>query len=903
MLVKPARIKMRRLVCPRGDARTQFRWILVAAIIGVPVAAQSPTPTFQHQVLPLFAQRCLECHSEKPMGGLDLRTLDSVMKGGTSGKVVTPGKPDLSILHKKVASGQMPIGGKRLTTEEKALIAQWIEYGQFPSSQPEVTAAAEARITEEAKRFWSYQRPAKSPAPSVLHADRVRTPIDSFVLAKLEALKMNFTADASKEKLIRRAYFDIAGTPPSPEEVKAFVNDKAPNGYEALVDRLLASPAYGERWARHWLDVGGYSDSNGYLGDEPRPYAWRYRDWVIRALNADMPYDQFLVKQLAGDQLTRWRVGEKLSPETVENLIATGFLRLTPDATDNQSIYEIDKQFDALHAVTEVSIKAVMGMNLNCARCHDHKFDPVLQKDYYRIMALFRPAYDPDDEFPKPKDKSKWLAGNIGWGAWPIRLVPNATSAEIDSYVKTVKGIEGEMKKAARGAAGLYAAARERWREAQYTKLSEPVRSALLKVSKTPPKERDEAQGRLLKEYSGRYQIEDEDLAAVDPAVAAFEADQDKVIEKLKQVQPELLWATWDVSKTAETRLLLRGNFDSPGEPIAPGVPLILDNPKAPFRIPDPPADSEHTGRRLAFAQWLTQPDHPLTARVIVNRVWQYHFGNGIVGTPDDFGFQGARPTHPELLDWLAVSFVEHGWSLKWLHRQIMLSSVYRQSSSVPVDVFRRDERNQWLGRWGTQRLEAEQVRDAILAVSGQLNPVMYGPPIAMCTLPDGSYFTESSGRIDDKVEGHTRFFPPPCEKAAATPPADQSRLPTRRSIYVQARRTYGMGFLGAFDVPVMETNASSRFSTASPRQALSMLHNPMVLQSAEKLAGRAKADAGEDTIARIRRMMELAYSRPASEAEISFAFGAIRKSKNPEFGLRLFAQALFGSNEFLYVD
>ena len=887
---------------PLSGARLRVPWreALLVCATGIIAAGQTATPTFQHEILPLLTQRCVSCHGEKPAGGLDLRTLDSVMKGGATGKAIEPGKPDYSLLFKRVDSEQMPMAGKKFSREEKQLVRDWIERGQFPALQALANLPPEARINDEARKFWSYQKPIAVPAPAVKHREAVRTPIDAFILARLEAKNRTMNSGASREVLIRRAYLDIQGTPPTPEEVKAFVNDKSANAFAAVVDKLLTSPGYGERWARHWLDVAGYSDSNGYLGDEPRPYAWRYRDWVVKALNTDMPYDQFLLRQLAGDQLTPWRMGEKLSPETVDNLVATGFLRSTPDATDNQAIYEIDKQFDALHAVTEVSIKAVMGMNLNCARCHDHKFDPVLQKDYYRIMALFRPAYDPDDEFPKAKDKTKWLPGNIGWGAWPIRLVPNATAAEIASYIKANSDLEANRRKNGRQTAQVYAAARDRWREAQYSKLSEPVRGELLKALKTPAKDRNAVQGSLLKEYATKFQIEDEELGAIDQEVARLEAGQEVENEKLRKAKPEMLWATWDVSKNAETRLLARGNFDSPGEKIAPGVPLILDNPKAPFHIPEVPADSPHTGRRLAFARWLTQKDHPLTARVIVNRVWQYHFGTGIVNTPDDFGSQGARPSHPELLDWLAVNFVEHGWSLKWLHRQIMTSAVYQQSSTVPGEAFREDERNTLLGRWGVQRMDAEQVRDAVLKVTGQLSSVMFGPPIAMCTLPDGSYFTDPSGRTDDKVEGHTRWFPPPCEKAGTT--TDPSRQPTRRSIYVETRRTYGMGFLGAFDAPVMETNASSRFSTASPRQALSMLHNPLVLQSAEKLAARAKADAGDDIVARIRRMMELTWSRPSSEAEVAFAFGEVKKQTDTETGLRLLGQALLGSNEFLYI-
>jgi hypothetical protein len=859
---------------------------------GVVLAGTSgaATPTFQHDVLPLFEQRCNSCHSAKPSAGLDLRTLASVMTGGASGKVVEPGKPDASVLWKKIDSGAMPMGGKPLSAEEKSLVREWIEKGQFPSPE---APASESRITDEARKFWSFQKPVKAPMPRIVHRDRIRTPIDAFILAKLEAKKMALNPEASREKLIRRAYFDLIGLPPTPDEVQAFVKDKSPHAYETVVDRLLASPRYGERWARHWLDVAGYADGNGYLGDEPRTEAWRYRDWVIRALNNDKPYNDFLVEQLAGDQIADWRMGERLSPEAIQKLTATGFLRLTPDGSDNQTIYEIDKQYDALHAVTEVSIKAVMGMNLNCARCHDHKFDPVLQKDYYRIMALFRPVYDPDDTFPAKQ--SHWLAANIGSGEWPSRYIPNATAAELDNYARLQKS--GDR----RALFQMYGAARDRWRKAQFEKLEEPLRSELLKASDTPEKDRDESQRKLLKEYGEKFQIEDDKLAAIDPALAKIKAQEDAADEKRKAAKPPMIWAAWDVSKQPDTRVLVRGDFETPGEPVAPGVPLILDDPKNPFRVPELPADSPHTGRRLAFARWLTRPDHPLTARVIVNRVWQYHFGAGIVTTPDDFGSQGARPTHPELLDWLAVSFVEHGWSLKWLHREIMLSGVYRQSSAVDKAKFDLDQPNKLLGRWGARRLEAEAVRDAVLSVSGQLNLKMYGEPIALCTAPDGNYLPDTSGRIDgEKIRGFS-FNPLPCKQPKQ--PLQESRQPNRRSIYLQSRRVAVAGFLVAFDAPLMDTNVSARFRAAAPQQALAALHNPLMLESARKLAERATAERGSDRIAQIRRAIELTYSRPASEAEVSFAFAEIQKQKDPELGVRLFCQALLGSNEFLYID
>ncbi|MSV30852.1 MAG: DUF1553 domain-containing protein [Bryobacterales bacterium] len=865
--------------------RLALGWALAAG------SASAQVPTFQHDILPLFEKRCNSCHGQAKTANLDTRTLAGIMAGGASGPVVEPGKPDASFLWKKIVSDAMPLGGKQLTPSEKDLVRRWIAQGQFPGTTPE--NPSEAKIRDRASQFWSYQKPVKRNPPAVKNAAAVRSPIDAFVLHKLEAKGLRLNPEAAREKLIRRAYFDLTGLPPTPEEVQSFAADGSPVAYAGLIDRLLASERYGERWARHWLDTAGYADGNGFLGDEPRAHAWRYRDWVIKALNRDMPYNEFVMQQLAGDQMADWKMGEKLSPDAIEKLTATGFLRLTPDGTDNQSIYEIDKQYDALHAATEVPMKALMGVSLGCARCHDHKFDPILQKDYYRIMAMIRPVYDPDDVFP-PKD-TKWLAANIGSGEWPARFVPNADKEQLESYVKAQKEAGG------RPFIVLVTEARDKWRNAQLEKLDGPKRSEALAAANAPEAKRDDNQKRLMREYAERFQITDEELEKFDPSLKQAREKQNADAAKLKAVRPEMVWAAWDVSKNAATRVLMRGDFESPGDAVEPGVPLALDDPRNPFRPAEVPADSPHTGRRLAFAKWLTKPDHPLTSRVIVNRVWQHHFGKGIVSTPDDFGSQGARPTHPELLDWLAAGLVEHGWSLKWLHREIMLSRTYMQSSVATPAQLKADEPNHLLSRWPARRLEAEAVRDAILSASGQLSLEMYGDPVALCSAPDGTYLPDTSGRIDgERIRGFS-FNPPPCKAAAEALPA--ARNPNRRSVYLQIRRVAATGFLVAYDAPLMDNNVSVRFRSALPQQALTALHNPLMLESAAALAARIKREAGDDMVARIRRAIELAYSRPAAESETAFAFAAIRKQEDPEAGLKMFSQALLASNEFLYVD
>lgn len=866
---------------------------LIAASCGTLIAA---TPTFQHDVLPVMQQRCIGCHGEQASGGLDLRTLESVMKGSSGGPAVSPGHPESSVLWEKIASDAMPMGGDPLTDAEKNLIRDWITNGLFPTRDVAADDAAKAQqARERAKSYWAFQRPVKHAVPQVEHIAQVRTAIDAFILEKLEAAGTSLNPEAERETLIRRAYLDLTGLPPSPEQVQAFVKDDSARAYEDVVDQLLDSPAYGERWARHWMDVAGYADGNGFLGDEPRTHSWQYRDWVIRALNADMPYDQFLVDQVAGDQIADWKMGERLSPEAIEKLQATGFLRLPADGTDNQTIYEIDKQWDAFWGMTEVTTKALMGININCFRCHDHKFDPFLQKDYYRMMGIYQSVYDPDPTFP-PKD-THWLPANIGSGAWPARFVPNATQEEMDRYL--------ELQKAGPSFRDVFRKrneAKTKWLKEQFESLDEPLRSQMLEIADIKAGDRTEAQVELFNTESGKFEISNEELSKLSPELAELEKQADENATKAAAAKPELIWAAWDVTTEPNpTHVLVRGNYEAPGDVVEPGVPVILDDPDNPFTIPEQPEGSAKTGRRLAFAKWLTRPEHPLTARVIANRVWQYHFGEGIVATPDDFGSQGAAPTHPELLDWLAVGLVEHDWSLKWLHRQIMLSNVYRQTSKTDHAKYLMDEPNKLLSRWQPRRLEAEVVRDSVLQVSGLLNDTMYGEPIALCSAPDGSYLPETSGRIDGENLRGFDFTPPPCEEP--TGELDPQRDPNRRSIYLQTRRLAVAGFLGAFDLPLMDTNVSVRFRSAVPGQALSSLHNPLMMKASESLAERASAEAGNDSVGKIRRAIELVYSRSASEAEIAFGFSQIDKQEDKDKGFRLFCQALLGSSDFLYID
>jgi hypothetical protein len=805
---------------------TNITRVLIVVLLSAGWCWTAPQ-TFQHDVLPVIEKRCLGCHGagQAIAGRLDLRTLDGVMAGGAGGPVVVPGDPERSRLWVMVRNGKMPKTGSALSAEEKQLFRDWIEKGQFPAAQ-------QARI-ENRREWWSFKKPVKPAVPRVRNASKVRTPIDAFIEQKLEEKKWTIGPETDKRTLVRRVYFDLLGLPPTPEQVTEFLNDTKPDAYRRLIDRLLESPHYGEHWARHWLDVAGYSDSIGNSTDEVRSLAWRYRDWVIRALNQDKPYNEFLVEQFAGDQLVNFDYNTKPRPEDIDKLTATGFLRLAPDYGDQQPIYQVDKYYDALQATVETSLKATIGLQFACARCHDHKFDPIRQEDYYKLTAAFQPSLDPE----------KWIpATSFSYGTWPTRHMLNVEPAGRDGWVAAIKDAYNGVRR-----------------------LHGQVTAAFAKYRK---------QAGASNADDSSDSSNDSDLEKQYPELAKLAAEERAFQEKYEKLDSQRIWGLWDVSKDpSPTRILIRGNYLDPGNPVEPGIPAVLDDPQKPWRAAKAQPEWNHTGRRLALARWLTEPDHPLTARVIVNRVWQYHFGEGIVRTPDDFGSQGAPPSHPELLDWLATSFVENGWSLKWLHRQILLAAAYTQSSAEDAAKLAADPANKLLWRKSPVRLEAEEIRDAVLAVTGQLDRTMFGPSIPVKKGFDGQFV------VDDSKGGANR-----------------------RSVYVLTRKSTPHSFLLAFDQPTMDAgNMGSRFRSALPLQALAMMNNPLVIQSSKVLAERIQKEAGVEINDRVRRAYELVYSRSARPEELKVIRASFEGKANDSSAWRVFCQALLGTSEFLY--
>lgn len=776
------------------------------------------------------------------MGGLDLRSIASAMSGGSSGPSFKPGDPDNSLIVQQVQSGKMPAGGSPLAPEEIQLIRAWVQTGRFPSLDAALSESRRAKITDEDRSHWSFLPAVKQETPAVADADRVRNPVDAFVLEKLEERGWSFNPDAERRTLIRRAYIDLTGLPPSPEQIRAFVNDPDPKAYEKLVDALLASPHYGERWGRHWLDVAGYSDSVGNAADELRPLSWEYRDWVIRAFNEDKPYDRFLMEQLAGDQIVNYEPGAKPRPDQIDSLIATGFLRLPPDITDTQTIYQVDKYFDAQQTTVETSMKAILGLTIGCARCHDHRFDPILQEDYYRLTAIYQPAFDPE----------KWVPAALGFGHWPTRYILDAEPDHREAYIQAALEEYPDIRREKNRVASEYRRIEREMQTEAAAKLPDP----------------DALEDGDAPEFGSAV------IDKLHPELAARAAEVRRREQAYKDLLPRRIWAAWDVSKEpSPTYLLLRGNYLSPAQPVEPGVLAVLDDPEKPFAFPEPKDEWNHTGRRLTLAKWLTQPDHPLTARVMVNRVWQYHFGEGIVRTPDDFGTQGAAPTHPELLDWLTVDFVENGWSFKDLHRKIMLSTAYRQSSAERPDAMASDPTNKLLWRKAPLRVEAEVLRDSMLALSDRLDNSMFGQYEPLQQNDDGQW-------VIDAEKGNDR----------------------RRSLYITNRRSGTHGFMLAFDAPPMDNgNMPQRFRSALPTQSLALMNGAFALETSQALADRVRAEGG-DMEANLRRLFDLVYGRAPRVQELRLAHNALETADDPDAAWRTLCQALLASNEFLYV-
>jgi mono/diheme cytochrome c family protein len=849
------------------------------ALIGViglviVVAAQQPSDVFQQKIAPIFEQNCVLCHGAKiQRSGLDLRTEQATLKGGGRGATVVPGKPEESLLYKLITHKEepaMPMGGK-LSDAEIAAIAEWIN-GLKPSAAPVAdtipTRNAGYSITAKDRQWWSFIKPARPAVPTVKKRRWVRNEIDAFILSKLEANGLQPSAPADARTLIRRVYYDLIGLPPSPEEVEAFVKNPSNAAYEKIVDKLLASEHYGERWGRHWLDLARYADSGGYEFDYDRPHAWHYRDWVIKAFNADLPYDQFIRAQLANDQI---------NPGTPEALIPTTFCRNGP-TVDN--VTNEETRSDEMDDMVSTTSTVFLGLTMGCARCHDHKYDPLPTKDYYRMVAIFNSS----EKTEKPLVSEAAVAAH--------KAANEAVNEKLRPFRKQMADIEKPFRE-----------------KLMNEKIDFHVRLAESSSGfgdKTKEQFREETSKRLYREVN--IQPEEIDELMTPEQLKERRALQ-KQIDDINKTRPQPVNSAMGVTDKKEsdkTYLYLRGNWRTKGEEVQPGLPTVLSDGK----------DLPPTNRRQQLAEFIVSPDNPLTARVAVNRIWKYHFGNGLVKTTSDFGLTGDRPSHPELLDWLAVEFMnaERGtrnaesgktypqspipnpqskaWSWKAMHKLMLLSNTYRQASQYNEQAATKDNDNRLLWRMNPRRLEAEALRDTMLVVSNKLNKQMYGPGIYPRIDPD-IINTGSRPRWPlDAKDNHDTF---------------------RRSIYIFVKRSVLLPMIEVFDCPVTVVSAPNRATSTVSPQALALMNNEFVLEQAKFFSERVTTEAGADVKQQIARAFQIALHRKPSQQEQEWSLNflktqtdgyAQRKHERPDAAaLRDFCHAVMNLNEFLYVD
>ena len=873
---------------------------------------------FTDKVKPLLESRCISCHGpDKVKGGLRLDSRGAILKGGEGGPALIPGKPTDSLLLQAVMHSKKDLGmppKEKLTPNDVAVLKRWIEDGApWPASATNVTAAApQLKPGERIGDAWHDPRnpivrifggqrldlwslkPVKRVEPpkpafsrsvisesvisgakgagartALLNTDSLitdhllRNPIDNFILAKLAEKKLKPAPEADKRTLARRLYFDLIGLPPTPEEMSDFLNDKRRDTYERLVDKLLASPRYGEHQARLWMDVVRYSDSNGFDWDEFRPKAWRFRDYLIRSFNSDKPFDQLIREHLAGDELVE---GAPKNEAEQDALIATGYLRLGPQDNSAGAFNEQDRSRAELMAdLTETTASAFLGLTMSCNRCHDHKYDPLSQADHYRMRAFFEPVKYADDA--------------------PIDLGPAQEAVRAHN-----KALDEKIKPLQEQRDGLLAEVKKRLREEKVMKLA-PEDQALLDV---PKEKRTNDLKSKIEALEKKVEVKDKEVQA---ALAEEEKKKNeslgKQIDGLKREKRSFtaaLLMTDNAEKVPVTKVLFQGNHKDPRDPVVPGFISALDPNPAEIRKP---RNAKTTGRRFTLADWIASTNNPLTARVFVNRAWQQHFGQGLVATPNDFGLAGARPTHPELLDWLASEFMRGGWSIKSLHRLMVTSATYRQNSSVESrgsGVESRsgaglDSDNSFLGRQNFRRLSAEQLRDSLLAVSGLLKLEHTGGPPIWPELPP-EILQANPAFLDDNAEKTKAWYP--------SPRTNQNV----RSVYLIQKKTVRVPFMETFDLPENSISCARRNESIVAPQALSLLNSVLTVEAARALAERVQRDAGVDKGKQVDRAFALTQQRSAGQDERAACLNLLE-----QYSLTELCRALLNVNEFIYVD
>lgn len=944
---------------------------VVDAAATPPSADDADTAAFNDQIAPLLVRCCLECHSPgDPHGGLDLSSRERAIAGGDSGAVLVPGRPGESVLIQRLRDGSMPPEGKtpRPTADEIAQLENWIAAGAaWPAGQ---TLDPLARTTEHraGRDWWSLQAVRRPDMPAVKDASRIATPIDSFLLARLEQENATYSAAADRVSLVRRLTFDLTGLPPTPEEVQAFVADVSADAYARVVERLLASPGFGERWAQHWLDVVRFSESMGFERDRLRQHAWRYRDWVVAAMNADMPYDEFVRRQLAGDSL---------APDDAAAAVPTGFLVTGPnnDVGNGSELERRRERADELDDFVTTTTSALLGLTVGCARCHDHKFDPIASRDYYRIAAALsgvrfgdrpletaaasaarsekRKALDQRKEALATEraeldarvDQSSGVASSVrneiafaAVSARFVRLEIDRTRDgaepcidEIELFAADEQSAEPAANDAARpnlaaAATGAKASASSLlagfaihqvahlndgqvgnahswisadtrgWAQIELARPREIARVVWGRDREGQFRDRVAQEYRVLVSLDGaewkvvaeRPEPTGNDELTAARSKAEFAAARAEIDRRQAELDaevaaipaPPVTWAAVSQAPDA-VHLLKRGDVQQPADEMTAGGLFCLAGLSGELNLTTGATDAE---RRRALANWIVDRRNPLTARVIVNRLWQHHFGAGLVENPSDLGFGGGRPSHPELLDWLADELVVSGWRLKHIHRLILLSSAYQQTSQIAppgsdsARAAASDPTNRLLARFSRRRLSAEEVRDGMLATAGTLDSTVGGP----------------SYRFFQYTDGNIPIFEPLADDAPAL--VDPPRW--RRTLYRHIVRSHTSPLLDVFDCPDPSVQTPKRSQTTTPTQSLSLLNNPLVARQSELLAERVVRDVGVDPAAQVERAAWLVWSRaPATEEQARLEAFVQR------FGLRALGRVLCNTSEYLYVQ
>jgi hypothetical protein len=795
---------------------------------------------YEKEVRPILNQRCLKCHGgeAKIKGGLRLISRETVLKGGDTGPAVSLDKAADSLLLKAInyTDGlEMPPTGK-LPRAEIETLTTWVKAGLPWSAGDATNAEVKAHhanagvVTPEARQYWAYRPIRRPPVPATSRPGG--NPIDAFINARLAAAGLKPAAAADPVALCRRAYYDLIGLPPTPKQVDAFVKavDAKPQAaFSELIDSLLESPQYGEKWGRHWLDLVRYAETNGYERDGPKPFAWRYRDYVIKSFNADKPFDRFIKEQLAGDELDR---------DDADCVIATGYYRL--GLWDDEPADPEQARYDELDDYVATTAQVFLGMTMNCARCHDHKIDPIPQTDYYRLLAFFADV----PHYSKTR--------NVESNANLTDITPPDKRAVYESAMRKRQQRLDELT-------------------AAMAKIEDDA------IKKMPAEDQRASEGPDRPQVVKKVPmfLEGERLAEY----RRLRRQADDLKRRPTPNQELALSVNNCVVRPPAAHVMIRGNPHSPGVEVSPGFPQVLGTPDP--QIPAPGPGAKTSGRRRVLAEWIASPNNPLTARVLANRVWQHHFGRGIVPSANDFGQFGEQPTHPALLDWLASELVDGGWRLKRMHKLIMLSAAYQMSSASDAKALAADPGNSLFWRFPMRRLTAEEVRDSILAVSGKLNlksggPSVY-PPIPREVLQGQSMPGNGWGKS----------------------PLDEA---CRRSIYVHVKRSLLVPILSVHDQADTDSSCPVRYTTTVPTQALGMLNGEFTNEQATAFAERLRREAPGDVAAQVKRAIRLTTARIAKDDEVARDVAFVRELNNDD-ALRLYCLLMLNANEFVYLD